>query len=508
MALRARHFSTSGFSIAEVLVALVITTVAIGIVTGLIGQVSNLGRSSRQIAAVLELRSKTSAISRNLDSWLSRMRSSVSTSGIYAACLPDPAAVNSNFECPSVDMSILSKDNELKVLAGSQLKIVSLPIVDIMGDKIAGTEQDPVYFDVDGRACETNKNCAFESVGYFLRTNDDTKSNPGNVRFVVKVKPIRSIASNIPQRTLYLPIEVGSEWNKPSRNAFGDALCATGTVKVGYLANGSPKCSKPYSASDVSCPDKSFLVGFGSDGKAQCKSIPSCIDGSLAMNSSSGELECSTTSPCDSGNVFLGYYSGSGKAICSNLQTSCSEGEVQIGLSQSSDPKIEAVCRKLPSCSDSQKLSYDGSQFFCENASVASACKSGEVVVGINTDGSAKCQIPERVPASTQVCKDDETMIGENDDGSPKCRAAPPIPPGTTRGYCAQNWGGMHEVIASHAPASFDYTVKDCGMNVGYPCHVGCSCPAGWSLIWTGTCGFGSCAGPVNERYFYTCIKI
>ncbi len=507
MGLAERRFTSSGFSLIEIVVVLGITSISIGIVAGLFSQVAGLNRSTRQTSAVLEIRSKTSSMVRNLDSWLARMRSSVSTGEIYAACLPDSGAISSNFECPSVDGSILTNDSELQRLAGSQLKVVSAPIVDIMGEKIAGTEQDPMFFDVDSRPCVPNRqnnNCSFKSVGYFFRTNDDTKSNPGNVRFVVKLQPIRSLASSPPQRTQYFTIDVGSEWSVPST---GGGMCPVGSFKVGYLANGVPNCVKAQSATDIVCPPKSFLVGYGSDGVAQCKTIPPCEKGTLSMSASSGELECAQQSLCETGKVFLGYYSGSGKPICSDLQSSCKDGEVQIGLSLSSGSSFDSVCQKLPSCLDSQKLSYDGSEFVCKSATVASLCKAGEVVVGINTDGSAKCQIPVRAPANTVLCKDDEIMIGENEDGSPKCRTAPPVPSGTTRGYCSNNWGGMHETATTFAPAFFDHTVKDCGMSAPYPCHIGCSCPAGWTIVWTGMCGSGSCEGLVNSRFFFTCIK-
>ena len=41
----------------------------------------------------------------------------------------------------------------------------------------------------------------------------------------------------------------------------------------------------------------------------------------------------------------------------------CEAGKVQIGMKLSSSSGFEADCAVLPSCSDSEKLSYDGSKF-------------------------------------------------------------------------------------------------------------------------------------------------
>ena len=135
---------SKGFVLAEIVVALFFVTMAIALVAGLGQQVMNLSKSSRQTSAIVEIRGKTNSVARNLDSWLSKMRSSLETSGIYAACIPDPSSVTSIFKCPAVDATLLVNDAELKRIAGTQLHAVSAPIIDLLGERIAGTLNDPL----------------------------------------------------------------------------------------------------------------------------------------------------------------------------------------------------------------------------------------------------------------------------------------------------------------------------------------------------------------------------
>lgn len=125
-----------GFAIAEIVVALVMVSLVTLLVGALGTQVMNLSKSSKQTAAVLEMRTKTNAISRDLVSnnstWLNKMRGDLETQGIYAACIPDSKTAPTTFHCPGNDITLIANDFELAKLAEG-LQISSAPIVDRMG---------------------------------------------------------------------------------------------------------------------------------------------------------------------------------------------------------------------------------------------------------------------------------------------------------------------------------------------------------------------------------------
>jgi len=428
---RGRSFSIrtrKGFAIAEVLIAIGLVAVAALIVGGLGQQVLNLAKSSKQTAASIELRTKTNSISRNLDSWLGKMRSSLETNGLYAACIPDPSSASSLFKCPAVDAALLDSDAELKRIAGTQLHAVSAPVIDLLGERIAGTVEEPLYLDLDGRKCQqTNQlNCPLKSTGFFLRSNPAIDSTPGSVRFVVKIEANRAseqIKGTAPQRTQYLSIDVGSEWQQVV------GVCPAGAIKIGYLASGSPNCIHP----TKKCAAGTVALGLDNSANPICATPPAaCVSGGAVVDTASNTLVCSASSPCSSNQIFLGYYSGTGTPMCSGTNISCPDGQVQTGI-QGTTGSLTALCKTLPSCQDSQKLSYDGSQFVCQSATVASNCNDGEVVVGINTDGSAKCQPAERTLASTNLsCKTGEYVAGLESDGTVKCERLPASNSGAT----------------------------------------------------------------------------
>ncbi len=447
---RVRSFfscNRKGFAIAEVLLAIGLVGMAALIVGGLGQQVLNLAKSSKQTAASIELRTKTNSISRNLDSWLGKMRSSLESNGLYAACIPDPSSATSLFKCPAVDAALLDSDPELKRIAGNQLHAVSAPVIDLLGERIAGTVDEPLYLDLDGTKCQqTNqRNCPLKSTGYFLRSNPAVDSTPGSVRFIVKIEANRSseqIKGTAPQRTQYLTIDVGSEWQQVVGS------CPAGSIKIGYLASGSPNCVHP----TKKCAAGTVALGLDNSANPICATPPaSCVSGGAVVDTASNTLVCSTSSPCSSNQIFLGYYSGTGTPMCSGTNISCPDGQVQVGI-QGSAGSLTALCKTLPSCQDSQKLSYDGSQFVCQSAIVASNCGAGEVVVGINTDGSAKCQPAERNLASTNLnCSDGQYVAGLESDGTVKCERIPTSSGGPGVGT-AQVW----EDVSLDDTADFD----------------------------------------------------
>ncbi|MDD5586307.1 MAG: hypothetical protein PHY92_05040 [Alphaproteobacteria bacterium] len=118
----------------------------------------------------------------------------------------------------------------------------------------------------------------------------------------------------------------------------------------------------------------------------------------------------------------------------------------------------------------------------------------------------------------TTMDGDQKNLIAclNNESGIPVWKAMTAGNAGAKAGYCMQDWGGKSN-YGSIAPAYFDSTPVACvggdpdrhAATVGSGCHVGCQCPAGWSLVWTGTCDFGWCYATTStgQLYFYDCIK-
>ena len=299
-----------GFALAEIAVALLFITMAIMLVSTLGTQVMNLSKSSKQTAAVLEMRTKTNSISRNSAPWLSEMRGSPVTGSLYAACIPDSSAVTAPlvYNCPTTDDSLLQSDAELARLAGTQMHIASSPVVDAMGEQIAGSADAPLYLDSEGRPC-TNSNaatsCPMKSTGYLLRTNPATDSDPGYVKFVVKVErnmaSISATGNTTPMKAQYMSLDIGNDWKT-------SVSCPAGSIKIGYLTTGAANCIN--STLTQSCGSSQYLVGVDSSGNLICKDVPTCTAGSAVLDPKTNTFQCSNTSPCGSGQIFSGYFAG------------------------------------------------------------------------------------------------------------------------------------------------------------------------------------------------------
>jgi len=418
------HFSKRGFALAEVIVALFFVTMAVVLVGGLGQQVMNLAKRSTQTGSILELRSMMNSITRNVDPWLSKMRSSVATQGVYAGCIPDPTVNISTFTCPSVAASLLSADPELARIAGTVFHVASSPIVDSMGEKIAGTLEAPVYLDIQGRPCQSSAvdQCALRSTGYFLRSNAASDQDPGSVKFVLKIErnSLNATAGTTPMKPQYMSVDVGTDW-KDLSPALAQ-MCPANTIKVGYLSNGNPRCVNPAKP----CADSSqFPIGTDTSGNTLCRSLPDCSStgGFAVVDSSGGNLVCSTQSPCGENKLFLGYFAGTGQPMCSSSSIKCASGQVQVGIAIANG-NMTAECETPPACTDvNKRLSFNGEKFVCESVSVAASCGDDEVMSGIKADGTPSCV--SRNPASDdQSCTVGQEMYGIDSAGKIKCRPA------------------------------------------------------------------------------------
>jgi len=442
--------SQRGFSILEALIALGVVAMVALVVSQLGSTISGYVKRAQQTGAILEIRNSMNALIKSPDPWLAKMRSSVYTQGIYAGCIPDPKLNVSTFKCPAIESDLLDDTELAKISTGYQIS--SAPIINSSGELIAGGRDEIVYLNSEGRLCdETLKaKCAFRSLGYLLRSNDKTDQDPGSIKFVVKVdkNPTYINASGAPMKAQYMSVEIGEDWKKID-NIVGSA-CPSGTIKVGYLSNGKPSCINPTSP----CPSNDqYLVGVDNDGKPICKVLPQCNGSPVALSSTGNDFICVSSSPCGPNNLFLGYFGGSGEAICQGPNIKCSAGTIQVGISVGGDGKISADCVATPSsCPEAnQRLSFDGTRFVCQSAAESIACGDNQLMTGIdvtgtpictpkpesfsgkcsgnlvmqgvNSDGTLICSPPSS-STTNQECPKGEVMIGMNSNGTLKCKKA------------------------------------------------------------------------------------
>lgn len=410
-----------GFALAEVIIAFAALGLAAFLINGLSQQVSNLNKRSRLSGTVIEHRNKFNAISRDPSDWLNTLRSAVPTDGVFAACIPDASNASSLFKCPSV---VSVNDPELQKMAGENLHIASVPLVDLMGEKIAGT-QDPNgkhYLDLEGRPCEQANaatTCPLISTGYMMRSNPVESANPGLVKIVLKIErnsaALNSNKGMGPMKPQYISVDLGTEWRKVSSPI---KKCPSGTIKLGYLANGTPNCVNP----TKQCNANQISLGVDTSGNPVCQSAPTCeANNGVMLSAAANQLICTAVSPCSSGQVFLGYAAGTGEKICSSLSAQCGSGQIQVGSTVANNTATP-ICKAVPSCNAKESISYDGDKFACLATSLASECPDDEVIVGLHEDGTPKCK---NIGVAGESCAEGYVMTGFEDDSSPICRPMP-----------------------------------------------------------------------------------
>jgi hypothetical protein len=197
-----------------------------------------------------------------------------------------------------------------------------------------------------------------------LRKNKATNENPQEVSFVLKIEKNSSATGNAllstPMRPQYMVVDIGKEWIKPS---IASRTCKSGTVKVGYLLDGSPQCL----SATKKCDSNKIQLGIDENGEPICASKPTtCLETeSIVFDHSSKSLICSSSSPCSAGS-FVGYYLGTGQSMCYESNPPCGEGKIQVGQSSvNGSPQ----CVSVTACTAEKPfLSFNGTSFSCLEA--------------------------------------------------------------------------------------------------------------------------------------------
>ncbi len=417
-----------GFALAEIVVALFFVTLVTFLIGALAQQVMKFSKKSRQISAVIELRTKTAGMMRDPDGWLAKMRAMTvpAAAGDPAAiafnsCLPaanDPSA--KSFTCPDENLSIPYEDlapDLQKITLDGKFKVMETPIRDSMGTYIAGTTNNRVFLSNDGVECKSSPKettCPLQSIGYFLRENAGVNLDPGNVKFVVKVEMNPAVAHNVtPMRPQYMTMDIGTSYSRVATNS-----CEDGLVFTGIQTDGSARCEDAHNP----CTGGKVQVGYVAGGPvcedpvAVAATCDTAKGEKVILDPVAKKLICAKGSPCQTVGTFTGFYSGSGEPMCS---TSCGSGTVQMGMTGNT-----AACKTVAPCDPlTQSLTYDGDSFSCvDGRSIASTDGNDG---GNGNDGTAGLNGSVVLPPECKA----GMAISVNSSGTGFTCVAPPKPP-------------------------------------------------------------------------------
>lgn len=409
-----RSNRSGGFALMQTMVSLGIVTLVLLAIVSLSRQLNFMKSNSQKSIAVLDLQNRSNSLLRDPQAWLTQINKSGSS---LASCLSP--APGSSYSCPGVDQNLLTSDAGLSQRAGSMFAS-SVEIPDIDGRPLAGTVNNPVLLNADGSACTTN--CPLKSTGYFLRENSSLSSDPGNVSVIVKIESNNnnsaSKKASTPFKTQYFQISLGQSWkNNPVGSAKIQKLatqlisdvssggsidhslsCPKDSVMIGFFNDGTARC---INTNQMSCSTGTLYKGNDESGHAICEKIPTCKPGESASLTDSGVV-CQSSSPCDAGEVFLGYFNG-GETMCSALTNlKCDAGKFQVGLKNVDGSTVAADCAELPAdaakCVNSSGesfLKYKNNKFECLNFTTAdlshsSSCATGEYAKSVSYDSDGK----------------------------------------------------------------------------------------------------------------------
>ncbi|NCN39930.1 hypothetical protein GW916_01640 [bacterium] len=200
----------SGMSIIQVLMASVIVA-GLALLVAKLGQsTARSSRHAREISALMSLRNRMVSASKDPIAWGKKLRKA---SEKIKKCIPIKSSGDIP-SCPGNNSSIKKNDKQLSDWASSK-SIASVELVDLGGDPLAGTLDDPLYLDSDGAICkfsDPQKRCPLKSTGYLIR--EGSVDNPGAIAFVLKVE--RNLSSGtsgkLALKPIYERINMGSSW--------------------------------------------------------------------------------------------------------------------------------------------------------------------------------------------------------------------------------------------------------------------------------------------------------
>lgn len=292
-----------GFSLVQILIALVAISGLALLVTQL-GKIAN--ESSQKVKAVdafSSLRAQTSLIRSDAQTWVSALRAPPVNPGPITGwspngCLPmSPTATV--FTCPARVPTTQFADNELKSIKfsdGATGFIASVELANAQGALIAGTVGAPIYYDSNGVVCTGATTCPYKMTGY-LMTKANGASNPGDVQFVFKIEQNLTVPGTTKMKSSIEIVEVPQAvWTIPpdpkcsagyfvgldsggNKACFQVKQCPTGQAISGWALAATPVTPPTWNAACVnvappvssSCTSPQVAVGINSDGTLKCQ---------------------------------------------------------------------------------------------------------------------------------------------------------------------------------------------------------------------------------------------
>ncbi len=233
----------SGFGLVQVLVAAALIAGLSLVVVQLGKSVGIQQRRSTDVGTLSNIQSKFVLSSDSIPAWITRQRSN---SSLVDQCLPNDGRTPA---CPGTQRSALARHGD--VLAGiGSAEIVSLPLVDVLGVPLAGSEGHPHFLGLAGVPCGTAiGGCTFQSTGFLVWEN--SPRGPTNVKFFVKVErnPFALQPEQTPFRARIFDMNVGDLWKQTDASS----SCAVGQIVRGVDDTGRVVCD------DLQLPDLNFI---------------------------------------------------------------------------------------------------------------------------------------------------------------------------------------------------------------------------------------------------------
>lgn len=270
----------------------------------------------------------------------------------------------------------------------------------------------------------------------------------------------------------------GSNCKKMDDLALANQACPFGQVQSGVTSTGTPICVP------LQCPTNQFFAGIDSSGNTLCRPYPTntCPTNQFVSSvNANGTVNCSVlpssaNSTCPTGQVLQSISGGAVTCVNRGAGSSCGAGQLVLGVQ--SDGSL--ICGTEPDkiCPVGQVLqTISNGSYICVKHVLGSVCSTGKVVTSINVDGTLNCVsavVAKTCMAGTVVTaiKEDGTVTCESVGGG---SAEPKIYSGST---CPSG---------KYIIATFGLK-KTCNGGPG-SCSTSCTIPEGWG---DGTCTYMS----------------
>lgn len=337
----------------------------------------------------------------------------------FPECLPESDSnsfINSSFRCP-IDVPTIT-DTVIRTNASNPVNDV--PIYEFATNKkVAGTTASPVYFDES--AIDVTAKCAalaagapgynacrYISEGFMVREAAfSPTTNPGNVKFVVRVSPNPNIKLSRPaQRPMYQVVQVGSVWQ------YSTLVCPVGQIKVNISIlpgndNSTSEAALNAAGKTIAAELKSLLPG----GSA-ATTTSACVD----------PFSTASAAACQSTAGTIGLLAGYDVTLKGT-------GNTPLNITTVTPHCITLAknCTAVQAGVQVNVLHRSGNNILCEarpaNSTNGGGCPNGYAITGIGTNGNVICAQDSRSATigALTYCGPGTYLSGFDSSGTRQC---------------------------------------------------------------------------------------